>query len=396
LIDRAQGGAAMGRGKVPRQGSEASRSSIIISANTFWNIKNFRSGLIDALADEGYEVIIAAPDVDREWAAQRRAESVEMAIDRSGLNPFRDLLLVANYHRLILGHRPKFFLGFTAKPNIYGSIAARFSRVTSLPNVSGLGTAFINPGPLSALVGALYRVAFARCPIVFFQNMDDRDLFVSRKIIRSTQAQLLPGSGVDLDRFRPVSNRSSSDIRFIFVGRILGDKGIREFVEAARLLRRDHPAWKFQLLGPIDEGNRSGIGQVELNGWIENGTVDYLGQADDVRPFISAATAVVLPSYREGLPRSLLEAAAMARPLIATDVPGNRRIVEHGANGLLCQSRDPASLADAMRRLGVMDAGQREAMGKAGRDMVERSFGEQQVIAAYLAAIAQLQDGGRS
>lgn len=390
------GEAAMDRGNLPQRHGDADRGLVVISANTFWNIKNFRSALIDALVDDGWNVLVAAPDVDGAWAERRCADSAEIRIDRSGLNPVRDLALAANYFWLMKRCRPKFFLGFTAKPNIYGAIAARFSQVACLPNVSGLGTAFISSGPLSALVARLYRVAFARCPVVFFQNADDRDLFVGRRIVRAGQARLLPGSGVDLDRFRPVSNETPGEIRFLFVGRLLGDKGVREFAEAARLLRPDHRAWKFQLLGPIDEANRSGVGQAELDRWVQDGTVEYLGQTDDVRSYIGASTAVVLPSYREGLPRSLLEAAAMARPLIATDVPGNRRIVEHGVNGLLCEARNPGSLAQSMLAVGLMEAGKREAMGRAGREIVERSFGEQQVIRAYLDALAQLQDGGRS
>lgn len=379
------------------QGESDKQSAVIlISANSFWNIRNFRVGLIDALAEQGWRVIIAAPGVDQEWAAERRAEAVGLSIDRSGTNPVRDFALIANYHRLILRCRPEFFLGFTAKPNIYGSLAARFSDVVCLPNVSGLGTAFINPGPLSALVGALYRLAFAKCPVVFFQNGDDSEMFVRRKIVRPDQVRLLPGSGVDLNRFRPAPPDRSAGPRFLLVGRLLGDKGIREFVEAARSLRSRHPDWRFQLLGPIDEGNRSGIAKPELDRWMDEGTIDYLGRTDDVRPFIAASTAVVLPSYREGLPRSLLEAAAMARPLIATDVPGNRRIVEHGINGLLCAVRDPASLAEAMTSIGLMEADQREAMGRAGREMAEREFDEGRVVRAYLDAIGQLSAVARS
>jgi glycosyltransferase involved in cell wall biosynthesis len=385
----------MQRGNGPQRRRETARRRIVVSANAFWNIKNFRAGLIDALIEQGWEILVAAPDIDREWTAARRAESVEIKVDRSGMNPIRDLALVASYHRLMISYRPKIFLGFTAKPNIFGPLAAKISGTACLPNISGLGTAFINRGPLSALVGALYRVALARCPIVFFQNSDDRDLFVDRKIVRADQARLLPGSGVDLDRFSPVPSAATSEVRFLFVGRILGDKGVREFVEAARSLVRDHPDWKFQLLGPVDQDNLSGIGHAELGQWVQDGVVEYLGQADDVRPFIAASTAVVLPSYREGLPRSLLEAAAMSRPLIATDVPGNRGIVEHGVNGLLCAARDPRSLAQAMLVVGLMDRVKRDAMGRAGRDIVERSFGEQRVIEAYLDAIAQLQDRGR-
>lgn len=385
----------MVRGKQPQRGNRNGGRPILVSANAFWNIRNFRSALIEAMVARDHRVIIVSPGAEPAWASSRGAEAISIDIDRSGLNPLRDAKLFFNYINILKDYAPEFFLGFTAKPNVYGCLAARLLRIQSIPNVSGLGTAFIDPGPLSALLGVLYRIAFARCPIVFFQNEDDRDLFVRRNIIRSGQARLLPGSGVDLDHFSPRPKGPTAAIRFLFVGRLLGDKGVREFVEAAGLLRQDHPDWSFQLLGPIDEGNRSGIGKAEIDRWEDAGTVEYLGQAGDVRPHIAASTAVVLPSYREGLPRSLLEAAAMGRPLIATDVPGNRRIVEHGVNGLLCAARDHGALAEAMQTVGLMDPAKREAMGRAGREMVERSFGEGRVIDAYLEAIAQLHPGGR-
>ncbi|MFL6738927.1 MAG: glycosyltransferase family 4 protein [Sphingomicrobium sp.] len=364
------------------------RPIILLSANSFWNIANFRAGLIRELVAHGYHPVIAAPDADAEWAAGQGAEAIEIAIDRSGLNPVRDALAILSYYKLIRRIRPKAFLGFTAKPNIYGSIAATACGIQALPNVSGLGTAFINPGPLSALVGVLYRIAFRKCSIVFFQNPDDIELFVSRKIVRREQARLLPGSGVDLDHFSPVP--SSKGILFLFVGRLLGDKGVREFVEAAKILRAGHPDWRFQLLGSLDADNRTAIDRAELDQWVAGGIVEHIGHVEDVRPFIAAATAVVLPSYREGLPRSLLEAAAMARPLIAADVPGSRQIVRHGVNGLLCTARDATALAQAMEELATMDSGVRNAMGRAGRSLVEREFGEARVTRGYLDALAQL------
>ena len=364
------------------------RPTIIISANSFWNIANFRAGLLATFAAEDIRVVIASPDPDPEWAAQFGASAVAITIERSGLNPVRDVLLLRDYLRLIRHVRPNAFLGFTAKPNIYGSIAARFCGVPSLPNVSGLGTAFINHGLLSAIVGGLYRVAFRACPIVFFHNPDDSELFVKRRIVHREQAKILPGSGVDLERFSP--EPSPDAIRFLFVGRLLGDKGVREFVEAARLVRARYPEWKFQMLGSVDKGNRSGIQQAELDRWLAQGWVEYLGQVDDVRPLIAAATAVVLPSYREGLPRSLLEAAAMARPLIASDVPGNRNIVRDGINGYLCAARDPSGLASAIRKMGELNNSERDAMGRAGRAIVEREFSEQRVIKAYSNALRQL------
>lgn len=367
------------------------RVRLIVSANSFWNITNFRSRLIEALTDGGYEVLIAAPDAEAGWAKARGAEAIAITVDRSGLNPFSDAGLWMRYFRIIRSRKPAVFLGFTAKPNIYGSLAARICGVTSLPNVSGLGTAFIRDGLLARFVGALYRAAFRGCPIVFFQNPDDRDLFMSRGIINSRQGQLLSGSGIDLDHFTPVEPPLGNDERrFLFIGRLLGDKGVREFAAAAQALHVEYPRWRFQLLGEIDPGNRSGISPEEVGRWVANGLVEHLGQVDDVRPYIAAATAVVLPSYREGLPRSLLEGAAMGRPLIASDVPGNRQLVMHRVNGLLCQVRNAASLADAMRQMGEMDSERRDEMGREGRRLVERDYNVEGVVQAYLAALEQL------
>lgn len=379
----------------PKSEAVSRRPTILLSANLFWNIENFREGLINAFVAKGYRVVLAAPRANSAWAASRGAEAVEVELDRSGINPFRDACTIFNYHRLIRRTCPNFFLGFTPKPNIYGSFAASMNRLPALPNVSGLGTAFIKPGLLSSLVAVLYRIAFRQCPIVFFQNPEDRDLFVARKIVRIDQARLLPGSGIDLRRFT-VRPSLSDQVRFLFIGRLLGDKGVREFVDAARILRSRHPEWRFQLLGPLDEDNRTAVKSMELADWVAEGVVEHLGAIDDVRDHIAASTAVVLPSYREGLPRSLLEAAAMARPLIATDVPGNRQIVRDGSNGLLCAVRDAGALAEAMERLATLSESDRNAMGLAGRALVEREYGEERVIQAYLDALAQLHKAGVS
>jgi len=363
------------------------RPAILISANSFWNIANFRSGLVEALVANGYRVVVAAPGVSDDWAARQKVDAAELEIDRSGLNPFRDAQLLLQYLKLMRTIRPAFYLGFTPKPNIFGSLSAELAGVRAIPNVSGLGTAFIKAGWLGSFLTHLYRIAFRKCPIVMFQNPDDRDLFISRNIVRNDQARLLPGSGVKLDHFKPTVPPDGPPI-FLFVGRLLGDKGIREFAAGARELKAEHPDWRFQALGEIDEGNRTGISREELRNWIDEGLIEYLGHAEDVRPHIAASTAVVLPSYREGLPRSLLEAAAMARPMVATDVPGNRQLVKDGINGLLCEARNPRALANAMDRMGSMDAARRADMGRQGRALVEWEYGESRVIRAYLDALA--------
>jgi glycosyltransferase involved in cell wall biosynthesis len=364
---------------------------VILAANSSWNIVNFRAGLIRALKDAGYEPVVVAP-LDPSAEERMRELAVERAvigIDRSGLNPLSDLRLLSEYRRILARLNPVAFLGFTIKPNIYGCIASRSLGIPAIANISGLGTVFIKRGALLALVTRLYRFGLNRAAVVFFQNPDDRDLFVARRMVHSGQARLLPGSGVDLDRFAPAP-QPSGPATFLLIARLLGDKGVREFVAAARSLRPELPDACFQLLGPVDEGNRTAITRAELQSWIAEGVIEHLGETDDVRPFVAAATAVVLPSYREGLPRTLLEAAAMARPLIATDVPGCREVVEDGINGYLCLVRDSASLAKGMKKLAELPAAQRLAMGEAARRKVQDKFSETVVIRAYLDALDTL------
>ena len=368
-----------------------SRKTTVISINASWNIVNFRLGLVRALQQAGHRVVAIAPR--DEHSAQLEALGIEyrpIAMDRKGLSPLRDLRLLARYWLILREVRPDVFLGYTAKPNVYGSLAAHALGIKVINNVSGLGTAFIREGLLQRIVSALYRLAFRRSATVFFQNEEDRDLFVAKGIAAPDKARLLPGSGIDIERFRPAEAApGGGGFTFLLVARLLRDKGVREYVEAARRLRREGSEARFQLLGFLDPGNRSAIAREELEGWVAEGIIDYLGQSDDVRPFIAAADCVVLPSYREGLPRTLLEAAAMGKPLIATDVPGCRHLVEHGVNGLLCAVRDADSLADAMSTMLRSTPERRSEWGGAGRRRIELEFDEKIVARRYLEAIAE-------
>ena len=368
---------------------------VVLGGNSSWNIVSFRSGLIRALQERGYEPVVVAPIHAAAEArmAELGVERIVVRFERSGLNPLADLRLLAQYRSILRRVRPVAYLGFTIKPNIYGCLAARQAGVPAIANISGLGTAFIGGGPLLAVVTRLYRLALRRAAVVFFQNPADLALFVERRMVSADQARLLPGSGVDLDRFSPTP-LPPGPVTFLFIGRLLGDKGVREFVEAARALRAELPDARFQLLGPVDEGNRTAIRRAELDRWVADGVVEYLGETDDVRPFIERSTAVVLPSYREGLSRSLLEAAAMARPLVATDVPGCREAVVAGVTGFLCEARDPGTLAEAMRRLAGLSNEARAAMGEAARRRVEAEFSETLVIEAYLAELGKIAEAG--
>ena len=365
--------------------------TVVVAANSDWNIVTFRQGLIRAIRAAGYRpVIVASPDS----AAEQRVgdlgvERIRVEIDRSGLNPFADLRLLLHYRRILAKLAPLAFLGFTIKPNIYGCIAARFAGVPAVANISGLGTVFVKPGLLTRLIIGMYRFALRRARVVFFQNRDDRALFLERRIVTPEQARLLPGSGIDTEQYLPVP-LPSGEVRFLLIARLLGDKGVREFVGAARSLRASLPGARFQLLGPVDEGNRSAIGRAELERWVAEGVIEYLGATDDVRPMIAQASAVVLPSYREGLPRALLEGAAMARPLIATDVPGCRELVDDGVSGFLCVARESASLAEAMKKAAGLAPAERSRMGQAARATVEERYSEDFVVRAYLDALEAL------
>jgi glycosyltransferase involved in cell wall biosynthesis len=347
---------------------------------------------VRALQSAGYQPVVIAPQ-DPTADARMRALGVEripIAIDRAGLNPIADLKLFLDYRKLLAQLRPAAYLGFTVKPNIYGSMAASGLGIPAIPNVSGIGNAFLRRDPVQQVVAHLSRLAFRRAPVVFFQNADDRNLFVRRRIVRPEQARLLTGSGVDLEHFAPVA-QAEGPLTFLLIARLVRDKGVVEFVEAARSLRKLLPNARFQLLGGHDEGHRTAISIGDIESWVAEGVVEWLGPTDDVRPFIAASTAVVLPSYREGLPRSLLEAAAMRRPVIATDVPGCRDVVEDGVIGYLCPVRDPTALANAMRRFADLPRDEQLAMGEAGRRRVQERFNEKLVVRAYLDMLAGLE-----
>jgi len=363
--------------------------TIVLSINASWNILNFRMGLIRALQAAGHRVVALAPaDAWSERLSDAGVEYRPIEIDRQGLSPIRDLALLRRYWQALREIRPDVFLGYTAKPNVYGSLAAHALGIAVINNVSGLGTAFIRQGLLTRIVSALYRRAFRRSSTVFFQNAEDRDLFVAKRIVVPSRARLLPGSGIDTTRFSPSGKpRPEGPFAFLLVARLLWDKGVREYVEAARRVRSEAPEARFRILGFLDVENRTAVPRAEVEAWVAEGLIDYLGQADDVRPAIEDCDCVVLPSYREGLPRTLLEAAAMGRPIIATDVPGCRHVVEAEVNGLLCAARDPGSLAEAMLRMIRAGEERRSAWGRAGRERVEREFDERIVADRYVEAI---------
>lgn len=371
------------------------RPCLLLAINTSWNILNFRAGLIKALLARDYEVIAVAPLDDYSVrVAQLGIRYMPLPMEQQGTSPWKDLVLAGRFLRLLRRERPDVYLGYTVKPNVYGSLAAHVLRIPVINNIAGLGTAFIRNTLLTRMVKALYRVALRRSHTVFFQNDDDRVLFISERLVQPEKTSLLPGSGIDLLAFQPSNLLPHDDtLRFLLVARLLWDKGVGEFVEAARIVRQKAPRTRFQLLGFLDVENPTAVDRALVDHWVSEGVIDYLGATDDVRPFIAASDCIVLPSYREGTPRSLLEGAAMGKPLIATDVPGCRQVVEHGENGFLCAPRDKHELASRMLEFTELSPERRLAMGAASRAKVEREFDERIVIERYLYALDTIFDG---
>ena len=279
-------------------------------------------------------------------------------------------------------------LHFTIKPVIYGSLAARWAGVANISTLTGLGYTFLAGKKTNLIVRWLYRLALRRADLVLFHNPDDQELFVSGGLCRSEQTMVVGGSGIRLKDF-PFSSPSAAEPgRFLFAGRLLVDKGIREFIEAARLARKENGGLHFHIVGAIDTGNPAAISTEELERWVASGDIIYDGVADDIRPHLRRAFCVVLPSYREGCPRVLLEAAATGRPLIGTDVPGVREVVLDGQNGRLVPVKSVVPLKQAILALHGASPKRINAMGSKSRKLVEEHFSEAAVIAVYLNAIA--------
>jgi len=359
---------------------------VVLVSNTAWYLYNFRRGTLAELVAQGHRVVALAPP-DRyadKLVEELGVEFVPLRLDGKGTGPVGEARSLLALWSLLRRLRPAFVFNFTVKANIYSGLVCRLLRIPYANNVSGLGTAFLYDTWLYRRVRSLYAFANRGAERVFFQNEEDLRTFQATGLLKDTPTVLLPGSGMDTVRFPFSALPSEGPFTFVMVARLIGDKGVREYVAAAAQVAHRHPDVRFLLIGPQGVSNSSAIQPEEVERWREVGVVEYLGEQDDVRPWLARSHVLVLPSYREGMPRTVLEAASMGRPAIVTDVPGCRQAVVDGETGWLCQVRDAASLAACMTACLDMSSDQLAEAGRAARRRIENEFDERIVIQAAL------------
>ncbi len=365
---------------------------IAILCNTSWNIFNFRMNLIKALQEKGHEITLLAPKDEYTDSIKKKGilfEEVKMNI--KGQNPFQDARLILTYRTIFKRIDPDLLLTYTIKPTIYGNIAARFGNSKVISNVTGLGTIFIKPSFATFVAATLYKIAFKKCHKVFFQNKTDYRFFRKKGFVKPLQCDIVPGSGIDVRKFK-VDTRSfdKSLLKILFVGRVIRDKGVVEFLEAAKEVKSNNPNTAFYVVGKIGYENKTALSLGEFQSYVDQGIVNHIEHTDDMIGIYKEMDIMVLPSYREGMSRALLEAASMKMPIIATDVPGCREIVTQGVNGYLVKVKSIEDLTDKLRRMLSLSEDQLVKMGLESRALVEKEFSEHLVIEKYLEAISSV------
>ncbi len=364
--------------------------TLVISANTSWNLYSRKRLLVDLQAAGWKLVALSNPDdYSRILADELGIHFVPLPMVNDGTSIRKDFTLFLRFFAYYVRFKPAAALHINNKPNIYGSIAASLLGIPSLSNITGLGVVAEKKGFTQQIVYGLYRFAFmSRKSFVFFQNPDDKCFFIDKKIVNGSRTGLLPGSGVNTAYFDFTGMNETENITFLFNGRLVISKGIRDFIKAAGLVHHLYPKCNFIIIGEHDPSNSIFIPVEELDSAVKTGFITYAGMVKDVRPYIRQASCVVLPSwYREGVPRSLLEAASMGRPLIVADSIGTREPVENGVNGFLTVPADPNNVADAMGRFIRSSMEQKCFMGQESRRIAVTRFDDALVSAAYLSRL---------
>jgi len=361
---------------------------IIINLNTSWNIYNFRLELIDELRDRGHEVIAISPkDSYTSKLTDIGIKHYHININQRGTNPIADLKLIFKYRKLFSDLKPDIILSYTIKPNIYGNIAAQVLGIPTINNISGLGNMFIKGSFSSMLAKLLYKFSLKRSNLVFFQNKYDLDFFLKSNIVTKAQSSVINGSGVNTSFFK-INRKINQGKKFLFPARLIKDKGIYEFLRAAKLIAKEYSDIEFLIVGELGYNN-TGLNKNKLDKWL-NSNIKYLGKRDDMANLYKNIDVVVLPSYREGLSKTLIEAAAMSLPIITTNVPGCKDVVIDDSNGLLVKDKSITDLKDKIIKMINFSSEKRLQLGENGRKLAIQKFDSKIIIKEYIDKINQI------
>ena len=364
---------------------------ITVVANTSWNIFNFRLPLLRKLKALGYDIHLIAPiDEYTKKLTEEFSHFHPIYLSRKGTNPFKDIRLFVQLLRLYKNIRPNLTIQYTIKPNIYGSMAAKLFHIPSICNVTGLGTVFLHQSLGSKIAKLLYKISFKHSQLIFFQNTSDRDLFVQKGLCKKQVTDIMPGSGINIHHFKQEKNTEQKVFTFAYIGRMLFDKGIIELIEAIREFKQSGYAASFIFAGSLETEAALGITKNMIDNWETEGLIKYANVVKDMKSFLTAIDCVILPSYREGTPRALLEAASMSLPIVTTNVPGCKEVVVNEENGYLCEPKNSASLLEALKKMVSLPSKNRILMGQAGRERVKQCFSDKIVISKYSSAINNL------
>ena len=371
------------------------KKKIAVIENGLFSTYTMREGLMQRLLKEGYDVTILTHTNSFVSQVEKTGLHV-MNIGSGNLNPWKVLKYIFNLYSALKKIQPDVCLTFSIRPAIWGNFITRDLNIPTITNITGVGPLFTSKNLAYRIARSIYRHALQKTRKVFFQNFDDMNLFLEKKFVRKEIAERVPGSGVDYQKFSPITNAKTDEENFIFlfIGRLIKDKGIFEFVEAARVIRKKFPNIIFNVIGPFWHQNLKSntITKSDLQNWIVEGIIDYQGEKKDIRKFIAEADCIVLPSYREGTSNILLEAASMEKPIITTNTTGCKETVEDEVTGFLCKVKDAEDLADKMEKMYLLSEEDRKTMGRKGRQKIIKEFDKQIVINAYLKAIHEILD----
>ena len=348
---------------------------ILILANNDVGLYQFRKELIEALIP-GNEIYISLPNGEFvEPLKQMGCVFFETPIDRRGMNPFRDMGLFLSYGKMLKKLQPDLVITYTVKPNVYGGFASRLLRIPYAVNITGLGTAFQSDGLLRKIVTVMYRLGCRKARVVFFENSENRRIFLDEKIVKEEQTCLLNGAGVNLSHYQVSEYPEGDTTRFLFIGRVMREKGIEELFEAMKRLHSEGVPCTLDVLGGYEEDYQQLIEDYTAEGWLH-----YHGYQADVRPFIADSHCFVLPSWHEGMANTNLECAASGRPVITSKIHGCLEAVEDGITGFLCEKRNPEDLYRVMKQFTELPYEARKSMGLSGRKRMEMLFDKKQVV----------------